>query len=433
MLWTVISRTACFLLYFVYSISADRCNLGLGMITRDILDSQITASSSHSIWTLPSAGRLWNQRRAQDSTFGGWCALDHDKAPYIQVDFRKETVITAVASQGLSFPLGNWVKKYSLNYSCDGHNWKTYQSYKKGRVLEANNDDDSVVTNKLDEAIIARVLRVNVLDWNTYGMVCMRLEIYGCDTKEDGTHKDCKKAAGLENRQITDSQLSASSFSMGQHPSRGRLNNDVKQISGSTLWDSWCAGTEDRSQYLQVDLGEARNVTGVATQGSVIGTWVTKYVLHYSLDGYHWETYSSNHSEGESEIFQGNRDGFTVHKNMFRSRPITARYVRFNPKGWIPLGHICMRVEIYLCHTYQGCPKPHQVSSTTAMPSSEHSFSHTEKITTVKTNEPTKDDSKLKDPKTDSVEWEAYSSGFRTTDMRSTFIWISLLFGLLSL
>lgn len=118
---------------------------------------------------------------------------------------------------------------------------------------------------------------------------------------------------------------------------------------------------------------------------------------------------------------------------MFRSRPITARYVRFNPKGWIPLGHICMRVEIYLCHTYQGCPKPDQISSTTAMPSSEHSFSHTEKITTVKTNEPTKDDSKLKDPKTDSVEWEAYSSGLRTTDMRSTFIWISLLFGLLSL
>lgn len=60
--------------------------------------------------------------------------MDNDKAPYIQVDFRKETVITAVASQGLSFPLGNWVKKYSLNYSCDGHNWKTYQSYKKGKV-----------------------------------------------------------------------------------------------------------------------------------------------------------------------------------------------------------------------------------------------------------------------------------------------------------
>jgi len=68
----------------------------------------------------------------------------------------------------------------------------------------------------------------------------------------DGTHKDCKKAAGLENRQIIDSQLSASSFSMGQNPSRGRLNNDVKQINGSTLWDSWCAGTEDKSQYLQV-------------------------------------------------------------------------------------------------------------------------------------------------------------------------------------
>lgn len=49
------------------TVLLDRCNLGLGMITRDILDSQITASSSHSIWTLPSAGRLWNQRYVEQA------------------------------------------------------------------------------------------------------------------------------------------------------------------------------------------------------------------------------------------------------------------------------------------------------------------------------------------------------------------------------
>lgn len=50
------------------------------------------------------------------------------------MDLRKETVVTAVASQGLNFPLGNWVKKYSLNYSCDGLNWQTYQSLDKYTV-----------------------------------------------------------------------------------------------------------------------------------------------------------------------------------------------------------------------------------------------------------------------------------------------------------
>lgn len=43
----------------------------------------------------------------------------------------------------------------------------------------------------------------------------------------------------------------------------------------------------------------------------------------------------------------------TVHKNMFKRR-ISARYLRFNPRAWTPLGQICMRVEIYLCQIYQG-------------------------------------------------------------------------------
>ena len=51
-------------------------------------------------------------------------------------------------------------------------------------MLKGNSDGDSVVTNKLDTAIIARVIRINALEWNAYGTVCMRLEMYGCDTDE---------------------------------------------------------------------------------------------------------------------------------------------------------------------------------------------------------------------------------------------------------
>lgn len=74
-------------------------------------------------------------RRIQHQTFGGWCAMDWDDDPYLQIDFGQETVITGVATQGLDYPLGNWVKKYSLNYSCDGGvSWKTYQSSDKHTV-----------------------------------------------------------------------------------------------------------------------------------------------------------------------------------------------------------------------------------------------------------------------------------------------------------
>ena len=61
--------------------------------------------------------------------------MDWDHNPYLQIDLGQETVITAVATQGLEYPQGNWVKKYSLNYSCDGLNWKTHQALEKETVM----------------------------------------------------------------------------------------------------------------------------------------------------------------------------------------------------------------------------------------------------------------------------------------------------------
>ena len=60
--------------------------------------------------------------------------MEEDDDPYLQIDLGKQKVITAVATQGLNNPQGNWVERYSLNYSCDGINWKTYQSFAKDEV-----------------------------------------------------------------------------------------------------------------------------------------------------------------------------------------------------------------------------------------------------------------------------------------------------------
>lgn len=68
----------------------------------------------------------------------------------------------------------------------------------------------------------------------------------------DGSYEDCSTAAGLENRQITDNHVTASSFTSGHHPPQGRLNNVFKQVNDTAVWGSWCAGAEDMSQYIQV-------------------------------------------------------------------------------------------------------------------------------------------------------------------------------------
>ena len=68
------------------------------------------------------------------------------------------------------------------------------------------------------------------------------------------------------------------------------------------FWNSnpWCAApTSDlRSQYLQVDLRKIHAVSGVSTQGAYVRSfydaliteysWVSSYLVHYSLDGNEW-------------------------------------------------------------------------------------------------------------------------------------------------
>lgn len=66
-------------------------------------------------------------------SLGGWCADDSDMNPYLQVDLVNNSVITAIATQGVQAN-GNLALRYKLNYSCDGKTWFDYQ---QGQVVFA--------------------------------------------------------------------------------------------------------------------------------------------------------------------------------------------------------------------------------------------------------------------------------------------------------
>ena len=101
-------------------------------------------------------------------------------------------------------------------------------------------------------------------------------------------HLECVNALGMEDRAITDGQLTASSKNNNyQGPHRGRLN--LKTIAGG-----WVAAKNDANQWLKIDLGsQYTKVTRVATQGRTGGSknWVTKYKLQYRNDGVNWQHY----------------------------------------------------------------------------------------------------------------------------------------------
>ena len=89
----------------------------------------------------------------------------------------------------------------------------------------------------------------------------------------------------MENGYIADSQITSSTFWERLVSAKGRLN-------GAT---AWAAGQNDQYQWIQVDLGEQKIVTKIATQGrNNYDQWVTSYGVSYSLNGQTFNQYQVN-------------------------------------------------------------------------------------------------------------------------------------------
>lgn len=93
----------------------------------------------------------------------------------------------------------------------------------------------------------------------------------------------------MEDGAIIDAQITASSQVDDNHSAvQARLNF---KADGSKA-GAWSALTNDRNQWLQVDLGSYTRVTRIATQGrNGYNEWVTKYNLQYSDDEGNFQLY----------------------------------------------------------------------------------------------------------------------------------------------
>ena len=107
-------------------------------------------------------------------------------------------------------------------------------------------------------------------------------------------HTDCIAPLGMENKQISDAQISASSMSDdNSSPSKARLH--LKEEQNLTGGGGWSAIKNDLHQWLQVDFGGYSTVTRVATQGRTGSIeWVTNYKLQYSDDGMNFQFYKEH-------------------------------------------------------------------------------------------------------------------------------------------
>ena len=101
------------------------CQIALGMQSKEIQDSQITASSTYNLHK-PFYGRINLASFWGDPARTAWCATKDDKNPYMEIDLKETKSLTGVATQGLSI-FDNWVTSFLFCYSENRGAWNCYK------------------------------------------------------------------------------------------------------------------------------------------------------------------------------------------------------------------------------------------------------------------------------------------------------------------
>ena len=104
------------------------------MQTGSIRANQITATSSWDRNHAPNNGRL-NLRRV-GARMGAWCARQNNRYQFLQVDLKRPTRLTKIATQGRQ-DVRQWVTRYYLTYSQDGVNFADFKENSNRKVMEA--------------------------------------------------------------------------------------------------------------------------------------------------------------------------------------------------------------------------------------------------------------------------------------------------------
>ncbi|XP_061589669.1 macrophage mannose receptor 1 [Cololabis saira] len=125
--------------------------------------------------------------------------------------------------------------------------------------------------------------------------------------------KVCLQGLGVEDGNVTDYQLSASSSIGFFTPEKARLN-------GNSCWMPSGSAT---SSWIQVNLGETRKVTGIVIQGCPqTDHWITKFKIQHSTDGTTWTDYTA-----DGDYFPGSMDRNTADTQLLGT-PVSAKFIR---------------------------------------------------------------------------------------------------------
>uniref|UniRef100_A0A4X2LUZ1 Coagulation factor VIII n=1 Tax=Vombatus ursinus TaxID=29139 RepID=A0A4X2LUZ1_VOMUR len=311
-----------------------QCQNALGMASGQIADSQITASGQYGQWA-PKLARLNSA-----GSINAWSTQDAN--PWIEVDLLEPMIIHGIKTQGARQKFSSlYISQFTIRHSLDGQTWKDYRGNSTGTMMVffGNVDASGIKENVFDPPIVAQYIRLQPSHFSVRST--LRMELLGCELDS------CSLPLGMENRSISDAQVTASSHKTNVFanwaPSQARLN-----LEGRT--NAWRPRENGQREWLQVDFWKLMKVTGVTTQGvkSILTSmYVKEFLLSSSLDGKNWTFFRQNN---KVKIFKGNQDYSSPVVNPVRP-PLFARHLRIHPWSWA--NHIALRVEVLGCDTQQ--------------------------------------------------------------------------------
>ena len=160
---------------------------------------------------------------------------------------------------------------------------------------------------------------------------------------------DCSQEMGIQTKKIPDSAFTATSIwhNYASHsPYRARLQQNS--------YPGWCARKNSPvSDYLQVDLGSVKILTGLAIQAHPLfhgHHYVTKFIIDYSIDGLTWLSYKEI-SSSSTKVFDGIQRMEVIETRFNWFHRINVRYFKIIPSARVTdiSKTTCLRIELYGC------------------------------------------------------------------------------------
>uniref|UniRef100_A0A8C8MCQ7 Neuropilin n=1 Tax=Oncorhynchus tshawytscha TaxID=74940 RepID=A0A8C8MCQ7_ONCTS len=309
------------------------CLEGLGMESGEITSDQITASSQYNPNWSPERSRL-NYKE------NGWTPSEDSAREWIQVDLGFLRFVSAVGTQGAiskETKKEYFVHSYKVDVSSNGEDWVTIKEGSKQMIFQGNHNPTEEKRSFLPKQTLARYVRIRPMSWEIG--ICMRFEVYGCKTSD----YPCSGMLGMVSGQISDAQISASS-----HAERGWVPENARLLTGRSGWTQQQTRHPFRNEWLQMDLGQDKLVSGLLIQGGHKNVFMKKFKVGYSNNGSDFTMVKEDNSS-RPKIFIGNQNHDTPELRTLG--PLLTRFLRVYPERATPEG-LGLRLELLGCEIH---------------------------------------------------------------------------------